>query len=41
MKEALKEAGLVFLEAFDGETHEQPHEKSERIFVLAKEQGKG
>lgn len=41
MKEALKAAGLVFLDAFDGETYEQPHEKSERIFVLAREQGKG
>ncbi|MBD5465511.1 MAG: class I SAM-dependent methyltransferase [Lachnospiraceae bacterium] len=41
VKEALQEAGLIFLEAFDGETHKQPHEKSERIYVMAKEQGKG
>lgn len=40
VKEALKQAGLVFLEAFDGETYKQPHENSERIFVMAKEQGK-
>lgn len=40
VKEALKQAGLIFLEAFDGETYKQPHENSERIFVMAKEQGK-
>lgn len=40
VKKALKQAGLIFLEAFDGETYEQPHESSERIFVMAKEQGK-
>ncbi|MBD5544511.1 MAG: class I SAM-dependent methyltransferase [Lachnospiraceae bacterium] len=40
IKGALREAGLLFLAAFDGETHEQPHENSERIYVMAKEQGK-
>ena len=40
VKEALKQAGLVFLGAFDGETYQQPRENSERIFVMAKEQGK-
>lgn len=40
IKNALKEAGLVFLKAFDGETHGEVHEKSERIYVMAREQGK-
>lgn len=40
VKKALNQAGLIFLEAFDGETFKQPHENSERIFVMAKEQGK-
>lgn len=40
IKELLKEAGLVFIKAYDGETYEEAGEKSERIYVLAKERGK-
>lgn len=40
IKELLKEAGLVFLKAYDGETHKEAGETSERIYVLAREWGK-
>ena len=40
MKELLREAGLVFVDAYDMETREHPQETSERICVIAREQGK-
>ena len=40
IKESLKKAGLVFVDAFDAFTYNPVHEKSERIYVLAREQGK-
>lgn len=38
--EMLKEAGMEYLCAYDAFTHEPPREDSERIYVIAKEQGK-
>lgn len=40
MKTLLEEAGLVFVEAVDMDTKGQPGETSERIFVIARENGK-
>ena len=40
MKEVNKEAGLVFVDAFDSESFGKPTDSSERIFVVAREQGK-
>lgn len=40
MKDIIKRAGLVFEEAFDAETGEEVAPDTERIFVLAREQGK-
>ena len=40
MKEFLKEAGLIFIDAFDSESFGEVKEDSERIFVVAKENGK-
>ena len=40
MKEFLKEAGLIFVDAFDSESFGEVTEDSERIFVVAKENGK-
>lgn len=40
IKGLLKKAGLVFLEAYDDYTNNPVHEKSERIVVLAMENGK-
>ncbi len=40
MKEFVEEAGMVFIKAIDADTHEEPSEDSERIYVLAREHGK-
>ena len=40
MKEFVEEAGMTFLKAIDADTHEEPTEESERIYVLAREHGK-
>lgn len=36
----LREAGLVFMEAYDMDTHKSPSETSERICVIAREHGR-
>lgn len=40
IKAYLKDAGLVFEEAFDAYTYDAPGKESERIFVIARESGK-
>lgn len=40
MKYFIKEAGLQFVKAVDADTHKAPTKKSERIYVIAREQGK-
>ena len=40
MGELVKEAGLEFIEAIDADTHEAPSEDSERIYIVARENGK-
>lgn len=40
VKEALEEAGMEFLAAYDAFTREPVKESSERIYIIAKEQGK-
>ena len=38
IKEAIKEAGMEFVAAYDAFTHEEPKEESERIYIVAREQ---
>ncbi len=40
VKRALKQAGLVFIDALDSDTEEGASSDSERIFVIAREMGK-
>lgn len=40
MKWLVEKAGLVFVSAIDMDTKDEPTKKSERIFVIAREQGK-
>lgn len=40
IKELLERAGLVFIEAYDADTKETPNDTSERICVIARENGK-
>lgn len=40
IKELLERAGLVFIEAYDADTKETPNDMSERICVIAHENGK-
>ena len=40
MKALVKEAGLVFVEALDADSHGPVHEQSERIYMIARESGK-
>ena len=40
MKELVERSGLVFEAAYDAVTHEEPTEKSERIYIVARESGK-
>jgi len=37
----LTEAGLEYVTAYDDYTKESPHDRSERICVVAREHGKG
>jgi SAM-dependent methyltransferase len=40
MKNFVEQAGMRFITAIDADTHEEPTENSERIYVLAREHGK-
>ena len=40
MRALVEEAGMIFVDAMDAETHGPVHEQSERIHVIAREQGK-
>jgi SAM-dependent methyltransferase len=40
MKAFVEQAGMTFITAIDADTHEEPTEDSERIYVLAREHGK-
>ncbi len=40
MKKFVEETGMRFITAIDADTHEEPTEDSERIYVLAREHGK-
>jgi len=40
MKSFVEAAGLVFIIAIDADTHESPSDDSERIYIVAREQGK-
>jgi hypothetical protein len=40
MLEIVEKTGLKFVASFDEETHEAPTEDSERIYIVAMEQGK-
>ena len=40
MKSFVEAAGLSFVTAIDADTHEEPSEDSERIYIVAREQGK-
>lgn len=40
MQKLLQMAGMEFVAAFDGDTHEEPMSDSERIYVVAREKGK-
>ena len=40
MREFVEEAGMTFITAIDADTHEEPTDESERIYILAREHGK-
>lgn len=40
MKSFVEQAGLEFIEAIDADTHQGPTDGSERIYIIAREQGK-
>ncbi len=40
MKSFVKQAGLEFIKAIDADTHKAPKADSERIYIIAREQGK-
>ncbi|MDD3369172.1 MAG: class I SAM-dependent methyltransferase [Lachnospiraceae bacterium] len=40
MKKLVEQAGMVFVSACDADTHGEVNEESERIYVIAREQGK-
>ena len=40
MKRFVEEAGMILLEAKDADTEGEPTDKSERIHMVVKEQGK-
>lgn len=40
MKKLIENAGLIFVDALDVETMEKAREDSERVYIIAKEQGK-
>ncbi|MCR4902325.1 MAG: methyltransferase domain-containing protein [Butyrivibrio sp.] len=40
MKNFVDKSGMIFIKAIDADTHKEPDENSERIYIIAKEQGK-
>ena len=40
IKDYLQRAGLIFLEAIDADTHAEVTDVSERIYIVARENGK-
>lgn len=40
MKEMIEASGLVFLDAIDADTHKKVTKKSERVYIIARENGK-
>ena len=40
MKSFIERSGLLFVDAIDADTHDEPTDESERIYVIAREQGK-
>lgn len=40
MKEMIQASGLMFVRAIDADTMEEPTDESERIYIMAREQGK-
>lgn len=40
MKQAIEQAGMEFIAAYDGDTHGEVHGMSERIYMMAREKGK-
>ena len=40
IKDILQNSGMEYILAVDALTKEKPHEKSERIYVIAREKGK-
>lgn len=40
MRDLLQRSGMIFVKAVDADTHEAVTNQSERIYVLAREQGK-
>ena len=40
MRQFVEKAGLSFIEAIDADTHEKPDDNSERIYIIARENGK-
>ena len=40
MQQFVEKAGLTFIEAIDADTHEKPDDNSERIYIIARENGK-
>ncbi len=40
MKMLVERAGMIFVTAIDADTHEEPSEESERIYIVARENGK-
>ncbi len=40
MKSFIERSGLLFVDAIDADTHDKPTDESERIYVIAREQGK-
>ena len=40
MRQFVKKAGLSFIEAIDADTHKEPDDNSERIYIIARENGK-
>jgi hypothetical protein len=40
MRQFVEKAGLSFIEAIDADTHKGPDDNSERIYIIARENGK-
>lgn len=40
MKECIEKAGLIFVDAYDADTHKPVNAKSERVYIIARENGK-